>query len=97
MIYFRHMLYTQTDKDPLESFLNRLLNDAVQEASVDIVRETVREMAHDYVKDKHHEVVFDDLFNDFMDEIGASVVSCLGSFVFLKFMLTYYFDASPAN
>lgn len=68
------MLYSQTDSDPLESFLTRLLNDAVHQAACDIVKETVREMARDYVEVKHNEIVFDDLFQDYMDEIGAELV-----------------------
>lgn len=68
------MLYTEVNTDPLESFLTRLLNDAVQEAANDVVKETVRELARSYVDYKHHEVVYDDLFRDFMDEIGPSLV-----------------------
>ncbi|XP_060552980.1 uncharacterized protein LOC132714204 isoform X2 [Ruditapes philippinarum] len=70
----RYMLYSQTESDPLESFLTRLLNDAVQQASEDIVKETVREMARDYVEVKHNEIVFDDLFQDYMEEVGPSVI-----------------------
>ncbi|XP_060552983.1 uncharacterized protein LOC132714204 isoform X5 [Ruditapes philippinarum] len=69
-----YMLYSQTESDPLESFLTRLLNDAVQQASEDIVKETVREMARDYVEVKHNEIVFDDLFQDYMEEVGPSVI-----------------------
>ena len=69
------MLYSQTDADPLESFLTRLLNDAVQEAAGDVVKETIREMARDHVDDKHHGIVYDDLFEDYMDDVGTSIVS----------------------
>ncbi|XP_052805907.1 uncharacterized protein LOC128235194 isoform X3 [Mya arenaria] len=69
----RHMLYSQSG-DPLESFLTRLLNDAVHEAAGDIVKETVREMARDYVDDKHFAIVYDDLLDDYLDEVGTSIV-----------------------
>ncbi|XP_052253861.1 uncharacterized protein LOC127860095 isoform X2 [Dreissena polymorpha] len=69
-----YMLYSQTDADPLESFLTRLLNDAVQEAAGDVVKETIREMARDHVDDKHHGIVYDDLFEDYMDDVGTSIV-----------------------
>ncbi|XP_052805906.1 uncharacterized protein LOC128235194 isoform X2 [Mya arenaria] len=68
-----HMLYSQSG-DPLESFLTRLLNDAVHEAAGDIVKETVREMARDYVDDKHFAIVYDDLLDDYLDEVGTSIV-----------------------
>ena len=82
--YFRYMLYSQTESDPLESFLTRLLNDAVQQASEDIVKETVREMARDYVEVKHNEIVFDDLFQDYMDEVGPGVVCGIFSTFFIS-------------
>lgn len=69
------MLYSEENKDPLESFLTRLLNDAVQEAAADVVKETVKELARNYVDYKHHETVFDDLFSDYMEEIGPGLVS----------------------
>ncbi|KAL4228739.1 hypothetical protein ACF0H5_011782 [Mactra antiquata] len=69
-----YMLYSQTESDPLESFLTRLLNDAVHEAAGDVVKETVRELARDYVDLKHQEVVFGDLFEDYMDEIGPGLI-----------------------
>ena len=91
LIYFRHMLYTQLEKDPLESFLTRLVNDAVEEASVTVVRETVREMAREYVEYRQVDEVLDDLLDDYLDEIGQELVSFVGlycasmsqSFIFL--------------
>ena len=85
------MLYSEANTDPLESFLTRLLNDAVQEASADIVSETVRELARSYVDDKQHEVVFDDLFNDYMDQVGPDVVSSVHTILHeLSFNINIY-------
>ena len=68
------MLYSQTDKDPLESFLTRLVNDAVEEAATSVVKETVREMAREYIEYKQVDEVLDDLMADYLDEIGYELV-----------------------
>ena len=68
------MLYQESEKDPLESFLTRLLNDAVAEATTDVVKETVKEMARTYVQTQHDNNVFDDLIGDYIKEIGPSLV-----------------------
>ena len=68
------MLFSQVEQDPLESFLTRLVNDAVSEATTTVVKETVREMASEYVEYRQVDVVLDDLLADYLDEIGAELV-----------------------
>ena len=72
--YYRYMLQGQENQDPLESFLTRLVNDAVKEASTSVVKETVREMAREYVEYKHVDEVLDDLMTDYLSEIGQELV-----------------------
>ena len=72
--FFRYMLQGQENQDPLESFLTRLVNDAVKEASTSVVKETVREMAREYVEYKHVDEVLDDLMTDYLNEIGQELV-----------------------
>ena len=84
LLFSRYMLYTQLDQDPLESFLTRLVNDAVQEASTSVVRETVKEMARDYVEYKQVDEVLDDLLADYLDEIGQELVICHRKITLLK-------------
>jgi len=77
LLYFRYMLYSQADADPLEAFLTRLLNDAVKDAANDVVKETVRELAQSYVDDQHFTAVYNDLLEDYFDEVGTGIVRFL--------------------
>lgn len=61
--------------DPLEDFLSKLINDAVDMGLRTVVRESVLEMADQHLRDEHASKIFNDVFQEHLSDIMPEVVS----------------------
>ncbi|KAK3588818.1 hypothetical protein CHS0354_028467 [Potamilus streckersoni] len=69
-----YLLLQDSNKDPLEDFLTRIVNEAVRDAATLVVKETVKEMAQDYMQDQYAENVLDDIVDDFIESLGPELL-----------------------
>ncbi|XP_050417029.1 uncharacterized protein LOC126830664 isoform X1 [Patella vulgata] len=61
--------------DPLEEWLNRLINETIHQCCYDIVKDTAVEMADDHIEREYRNNILDDVITDYIIEIGPSLVN----------------------
>lgn len=61
--------------DPLTRFLDKLFEEAIQDSTEEVVRDTVRELASDHMSVNSTAAVVDDLLLDHLQDIEGEMVS----------------------
>lgn len=61
--------------DPLTRFLDKLFEEAIQDSTEEVVRDTVRELASDHMRVNSTAAVVDDLLLDHLQDIEGEMAS----------------------